>query len=125
MEKTEIELLDIYALEFMQILKDVNKVTPISLSYDCANEMILQRRLVFESWKTKEKIVYKEIEIRDLDLNVRAMNCLLAADIKTVSELCKFTYNQLFRFPNVGHKTIREIREALNKHNLDLNHITL
>jgi len=48
-----------------------------------------------------------------LRLSVRASNCLKQAGIATVGQLMQCTQLQLLRLPNLGQRTLREIREAL------------
>ena len=49
----------------------------------------------------------------ELNLTVRTGNCLMAEDIYTLDELCKYTERDLLRIPNMGRKSVNEIREAL------------
>jgi DNA-directed RNA polymerase subunit alpha len=49
----------------------------------------------------------------DLELSVRALNCLKAADIKTLGELVKLSRNDLLRFRNFGKKSLTELDELL------------
>jgi DNA-directed RNA polymerase, alpha subunit, bacterial and chloroplast-type len=49
----------------------------------------------------------------DMELSVRALNCLKAADIKTLGELVKLSRNDLLRFRNFGKKSLTELDELL------------
>jgi len=49
----------------------------------------------------------------DMDLSVRALNCLKAADIDTLGELVIFNRNDLLKFRNFGKKSLAEIEELL------------
>jgi len=49
----------------------------------------------------------------DLDLSVRALNCLKAADIETLGELVTFNKNDLLKFRNFGKKSLAELEELL------------
>ncbi len=49
----------------------------------------------------------------DMDLSVRALNCLKAADIDTLGELVVFNRNDLLKFRNFGKKSLAEIEELL------------
>ena len=42
-------------------------------------------------------------KLADMDLSVRALNCLKAADVETLGELVKFNKNDLFRLHSVRH----------------------
>lgn len=50
----------------------------------------------------------------DMDLSVRALNCLKAADVETLGELVTFHRNDLLKFRNFGKKSLTELDELLN-----------
>ena len=56
----------------------------------------------------------------DMDLSVRALNCLKAAEVETLGELVKFNKNDLLKFRNFGKKSLDEIKEKIEKLNLGL-----
>jgi DNA-directed RNA polymerase subunit alpha len=49
----------------------------------------------------------------DLDLSVRALNCLKAAEVDTLGDLVKFNKNDLLKFRNFGKKSLTELEELL------------
>ena len=49
----------------------------------------------------------------DMDLSVRALNCLKAADVDTLGELVQFNKTDLLKFRNFGKKSLVEIEELL------------
>jgi DNA-directed RNA polymerase subunit alpha len=51
--------------------------------------------------------------LEDLDLSVRAFNCLKTAKIETLEELVQFDTNDLLKFRNFGRKSLVEIEELL------------
>ncbi len=51
--------------------------------------------------------------LEDLDLSVRAYNCLKAAKINSLSELVRFETHELLKFRNFGKKSLVEIEELL------------
>ena len=55
----------------------------------------------------------------DLDLSVRALNCLKAADVETLADLVVFNKNDLLKFRNFGKKSLSELDDLLA--NMDLN----
>jgi DNA-directed RNA polymerase alpha subunit len=58
--------------------------------------------------------------VTDLNLDVRAMNCLEAEGIHTIGDLCnQHTYN-LTKIPNLGKITLKNIVNALAEHGLKL-----
>lgn len=54
----------------------------------------------------------------DMNLSVRALNCLKAADVDTVGELVQFNKNDLLKFRNFGKKSLTELDELLENLNL-------
>lgn len=56
--------------------------------------------------------------LEDLDLSVRAYNCLKAAKINTLGELVKFESHELLKFRNFGRKSLVEIEELLESKDL-------
>ena len=70
------------------------------------NEEVLHMRQLF---KTK---------LADLDLSVRALNCLKAADIETLGDLCRIQRAELLKFRNFGKKSLTELDELLEKNGL-------
>ncbi len=51
--------------------------------------------------------------LEDLDLSVRAYNCLKAAKINSLGEMVKFDTHELLKFRNFGKKSLVEIEELL------------
>jgi DNA-directed RNA polymerase subunit alpha len=54
----------------------------------------------------------------DLDLSVRALNCLKAAEVDTLGDLVKFNKNDLLKFRNFGKKSLTELEELLESMSL-------
>lgn len=54
----------------------------------------------------------------DMDLSVRALNCLKAADVDTLGDLVSFTKNDLLKFRNFGKKSLTELEELVRSKNL-------
>ncbi|MDD2611332.1 MAG: DNA-directed RNA polymerase subunit alpha [Bacteroidales bacterium] len=54
----------------------------------------------------------------DMDLSVRALNCLKAADVETLGELVVFNKTDLLKFRNFGKKSLTELDDLLESLNL-------
>ncbi len=67
-------------------------------SYD--EEMLRMRQLL------KSKLV-------DMELSVRALNCLKAAEVETLGELVSFNKSDLMKFRNFGRKSLTELEELV------------
>ncbi|HWY11155.1 MAG TPA: DNA-directed RNA polymerase subunit alpha, partial [Bacteroidia bacterium] len=50
----------------------------------------------------------------DMDLSVRALNCLKAADVETLGELVAFNKNDLLKFRNFGKKSLTELEDLVS-----------
>lgn len=54
----------------------------------------------------------------DMDLSVRALNCLKAADMETLGDLVQFNKTDLLKFRNFGKKSLTELDDLLESLNL-------
>mgnify|MGYP006319887075 CR=1 FL=1 len=77
---------------------------PVSESYD--EDTIHIRQLL------KSKLV-------DMDLSVRALNCLKAAEVETLGELVAFNKADLLKFRNFGKKSLTELENLVASKNLE------
>lgn len=55
----------------------------------------------------------------DLDLSVRALNCLKAADVETLGDLVQFNKNDLLKFRNFGKKSLTELEELVKSKGME------
>ncbi|GHU97083.1 DNA-directed RNA polymerase subunit alpha [Bacteroidia bacterium] len=72
-----------------------------SLTKNEFNEEILRMRQLLKS------------RLADLDLSVRALNCLKTAEVETLGELVRYQRNDLLKFRNFGKKSLVELDEKL------------
>jgi DNA-directed RNA polymerase subunit alpha len=56
--------------------------------------------------------------LSDLDLSVRAYNCLKAADIRTLGDLVKLEISDMMKFRNFGKKSLAELEQLVTDKNL-------
>ena len=54
----------------------------------------------------------------DMNLSVRALNCLKAADVETLGDLVQFNKTDLLKFRNFGKKSLSELDDLLESLNL-------
>ena len=57
-------------------------------------------------------------KLSDMNLSVRALNCLKAADVETLGDLVQFNKNDLLKFRNFGKKSLTELDDLLAGLNL-------
>ena len=55
----------------------------------------------------------------DMELSVRALNCLKAAEVETVGELVSFSKNELLKFRNFGRKSLNELEDFITSKGLE------
>ena len=58
--------------------------------------------------------------VNDLELTVRSANCLKAEDIYYIGDLIQRTETELLKTPNLGRKSLNEIKEVLASKGLTL-----
>jgi DNA-directed RNA polymerase subunit alpha len=73
---------------------------------DVVDEQLLQLRKILKT------------PLEDLDLSVRAFNCLKAAKINSLSELVQYEQEDLMKFRNFGQKSLAEIEQVLAERGL-------
>ena len=68
--------------------------------------------------KELAQILFRPID--DLELTVRSANCLKAENVYYIGDLVQRTEMELMKTPNLGKKSLNEIKEALKAHDLEL-----
>ncbi len=53
-------------------------------------------------------------KLSDMNLSVRALNCLKSAEVETLGELVQFNKNDLLKFRDFGKKSLTELDELLD-----------
>lgn len=87
------------------------------------------KNIILESSNNKKKeIIDEEIlkkrkllktPLSDLDLSVRAFNCLKSANIKTLNDLVKLKINDMMKFRNFGKKSLTELENLVKEKKLN------
>ena len=81
------------------------EATDVDINEEFDEEVLHMRQLL----KTK---------LTDMDLSVRALNCLKSAEVETLGELVQFNKTDLLKFRNFGKKSLTELEELLQSLNL-------
>jgi DNA-directed RNA polymerase subunit alpha len=89
-------------------------ITDENITFDNKEEK--KEDLVDEQTLQLRKILKTPLE--DLDLSVRAFNCLKAAKINSLSELVQYEQEDLMKFRNFGQKSLSEIEQVLAERGL-------
>lgn len=90
-------------------------ITDENITFDTKKEE--KEDVVDESLLQLRKVLNTPLE--DLELSVRAFNCLKAAKINSLSELVQYTQEELMKFRNFGQKSLTEIEQMLIDKNLN------
>ncbi len=116
-------------------LKTDGSITPKDALQEAA-KILIHHFMLFSDERitldTEEKTVTEEFDesslhtrqllkakLVDLDLSVRALNCLKAADVETLGELVQFNKNDLLKFRNFGKKSLTELEELVKVKGLE------
>jgi DNA-directed RNA polymerase subunit alpha len=70
-----------------------------------------EENVVDEEFLRMRKLL--KTSIADLDLSVRAYNCLKAADIKTLGDLASLDISDMMKFRNFGKKSLAELEQLV------------
>ncbi|MEI8279105.1 MAG: DNA-directed RNA polymerase subunit alpha [Bacteroidota bacterium] len=89
-------------------------ITDENISLDTKREE--KEAIVDEETLQLRKVLNTPLE--DLELSVRAFNCLKAAKINSLSELVQYTQEELMKFRNFGQKSLSEIEQVLHERGL-------
>lgn len=86
-------------------------------------------RITLETEAVKASIQYDEetlhtrqllkTKLSDLDLSVRALNCLKAAEVESLGELVSYSKSDLMKFRNFGKKSLTELEELVHSKGLN------
>ncbi|MFH1005465.1 MAG: DNA-directed RNA polymerase subunit alpha [Bacteroidota bacterium] len=81
-------------------------------------------KIIFNAEEKKENDSFDEHSLHlcqllksrliDMDLSVRALNCLKAADVETLADLVSFNRMDLLKFRNFGKKSLTELEDLVN-----------
>jgi DNA-directed RNA polymerase subunit alpha len=97
-----------------------------ALEYFCEQVSVFVSLKVPSNGKTGDALLDSNIDpillkpIDDLELTVRSSNCLRAENIKYLGDLVQYTELQLMKIPNLGKKSLNEIKQILIDNSLSL-----
>ena len=91
------------------LIQHLMLITDENITFDDASSR--EENIVDEHILHMRKLLKTSLE--DLDLSVRAYNCLKAAKINSLGELVKYDTHELLKFRNFGKKSLVEIEELL------------
>ncbi len=103
-------------------LKEAAKILIHHFMLFSDENIMLEAQAKEETKEVDEEILHMrkilKTELVDLDLSVRALNCLKAADIRSLSELVSFDVADMLKFRNFGKKSLTEIQDLVKSKGL-------
>ena len=91
------------------LIQHLMLITDENITFDDASSR--EDNIVDEHILHMRKLLKTSLE--DLDLSVRAYNCLKAAKINSLGEMVRYDTHELLKFRNFGKKSLVEIEELL------------
>ncbi|MFY0591318.1 MULTISPECIES: DNA-directed RNA polymerase subunit alpha [Roseivirga] len=84
--------------------------------------MILETGALDEPEQVDEEMLHMrkllKTNLNDLDLSVRAYNCLKAADVRSLGDLVRLEISDMMKFRNFGKKSLAELEQLVAEKNL-------
>jgi len=103
-------------------LKEAAKILIHHFMLFSDENIMLEAQAKEETKEVDEEILHMrkilKTELVDLDLSVRALNCLKAADIRTLAELVSYDVADMLKFRNFGKKSLTEIQDLVKSKGL-------
>jgi len=121
-EKLIIEIITDGSIHPKEALKEAAKILIYHFMLFSDEKITLDVDDSFSNEEFDEEVLHMrqllKTKLVDLDLSVRALNCLKAADVETLGDLVKFNKNELLKFRNFGKKSLTELEDLLASKNL-------
>ncbi len=122
-EKLVIEILTDGSINPKDALKEAAKILiyHFMLFSDEKITPVLDEKTVTEEFDESSLHIRQLLKTKlvDLDLSVRALNCLKAAEVETLGELVAFNKQDLLKFRNFGKKSLTELEELVRSRGLE------
>jgi DNA-directed RNA polymerase subunit alpha len=122
-EKLTIEITTDGSIHPKEALKDAARILIHHFALFSDDKIHLEQVVLGVSDEFDEEILRMrqllKSRLNEMDLSVRALNCLKAADVETVGELVRYQKNDLLKFRNFGKKSLTELDDLLER--LELN----
>ena len=105
-----------------EALKEAAKILIHHFMLFSDENIMLESQAKEETKEVDEEILHMrkilKMELVDLDLSVRALNCLKAADIRSLADLVSYDVADMLKFRNFGKKSLTEIQDLVKSKGL-------
>ena len=117
-EKLIIEITTDGSVHPKDALKEAAKILIYHFMLFSDEKITLDSEEKFANEEFDEEVLHMrqllKTKLVDLDLSVRALNCLKAADVDSLGDLVQYNRNDLLKFRNFGKKSLTELDDLLN-----------
>ena len=121
-EKLNLEITTDGSIHPKEALKEAAKILIYHFMLFSDEKITLETNDVDGNEEFDEEVLHMrqllKTKLVDMDLSVRALNCLKAADVETLGDLVQFNKTDLLKFRNFGKKSLTELDDLLESLNL-------
>ncbi len=105
-----------------EALKEAAKILITHFMLFSDEKITVEEQDVQENQEFDEEVLHMrqllKTKLIDMNLSVRALNCLKAADVETLGDLVQYNKTDLLKFRNFGKKSLSELDDLLESLNL-------
>ncbi|MCQ2376001.1 MAG: DNA-directed RNA polymerase subunit alpha [Salinivirgaceae bacterium] len=121
-EKLVLEIKTDGSIHPKEALKEAAKILIYHFMLFSDEKITIDDGVKYQTEEFDEEVLHMrqllKTKLIDMDLSVRALNCLKAADVETLGDLCTYNKNDLLKFRNFGRKSLTELEDLLDSMNL-------
>lgn len=121
-EKLTLEILTDGSITPKDALKEAAKILIFHFMLFSDEKIIIEEESKSQNNQLDEEILrMRQLlnqRLQDIDLSVRALNCLKAAEVSTLGQLVTYHRSDLLKFRNFGKKSLTELDELLERNGL-------
>jgi len=111
-------ILEVYtngSIEPLDALSSAGKLLEKIFGALCITNSSMQTSFTEKQMEDEKQQEFDNIMIEELELSVRAYNCLRRANVHTLADLLNYSQEELLEFKNFGQKSADEVIESLKK----------
>ena len=121
-DKLTIEITTNGSIQPKDALKEASKILIHHFMLFSDDKMTIEENTKDDNDEFDEEVLKMrqllKTKLVDMNLSVRALNCLKSAEVETLGELVEYNKTDLLKFRNFGKKSLTELDEFLNELNL-------